>query len=243
MKPLKSNLFITTLLILISSTPLNSQLNKETIEIVELPNAGLYKQGAFTMKINIQSVDLMRFSFFVFPFKNVMFGLNTSFANFSDYKFSYLIPSVYGKVRVVEEKLNSPALSLGISTHAFATNEYVFEVFAPSLFLVSSKSFRNFLGICNFNIGFVYSFGVNSASNTSQIYFGSSQMILRSIWINLEYYKKFGGEKRLQDNLLNFSAEWVVATNVKIGIVIKDLLKNSNKGLIKKFLKIELGLK
>ncbi|MGB9851872.1 MAG: hypothetical protein ACPLPX_03295 [Candidatus Kapaibacteriota bacterium] len=243
MRPLKNRTFLSIVIFLISLNITIAQLNKEPVEIVELPNAGLYRQGSLSFRINFSRVDLLRFSFFLSPLNRTFLGLQTNYIFFSANNFHLFLPSLVVKYRILEEDFNLPALALGISTHSLSTNQYIYERFAPTLFLVGSKSFDNYIGICNFHLGYAYSFSFGKSEDKSLVYIGFSQLFLKSFWANFEFYKLVGGNTEIKDNLLNFSAEWVVAENAKIGVVFKDLLKKNPDFILEKYLRVEFGLR
>ncbi|ROL55946.1 hypothetical protein D9V84_09915 [Bacteroidetes/Chlorobi group bacterium Naka2016] len=238
----KNKFLLPVFIYLILLTPSFSQFSKETVDIVELPNAGFYPKGSFTMKMNFLNVNQMRFSFYLFPLNNTLLCINTSYIHFTNNKVLLFSPSFNFKYRILDEKINLPAIAFGLSTHSLSTYQYIFEKFSPSIFLVGSKSFMNFIGISNIHFGMNYSFQTSSSKEDGIIFFGISQNFFKSVWIGLEYYKKFIRKGNSIDNLLNFSAEWVVAPNAKIGFVFKDLLNQRNESLIDKYLKIEFGL-
>lgn len=222
-----------------------AQIDKETTEITELPNAGILTFGSYSLKTEFYPSGSLRFSFNFVPFKDAILSLRTYLIDLEN--FSTKFPAiVYFKYRLFNERIPTPAVAAGFTTHSFASqhsNYLPYYDFAPGVFFITSKAFENFLGISDLHFGFNYSLYIEKTKGAMLLYIGFSQQIIK-------YFRaSFEGSKVLDKGyssaiLLNFSLDFSIPCNFKIGIVLRDFLNNYNlNNSFNKYLTIEYKLK
>ncbi len=206
----------------------------EPIEIVELPTAGILPKGTFVIQSNFFSNGGMRIGFLLSPFSNFMLGISYSGTNIigsGEVIFQHL-PGVQIGFRFLDERINFPALSIGLSTQGFGyykKDVERFQTYSPGFYLVASKGFKNLLGIFDISLGINYSLEPKPSRRGINLYGGFSQFILRYLKLNLEYNSNLDettNDVMTRKGLLNFSTVFMLNPNVKIGLILKDLLGN-----------------
>ncbi len=225
-----------------------TQLEKENSCLVELPNAGLYNKGTTTLRTDFFSLGALRFSLNLCPFQNTMVTFSTLLHDIDNFHLKYL--ALYFKYRIVEESVGFPAVAVGLASSNFASKPnryYPLENWAPGIILVGSKAFSNFIGIFDIHFGLNYSFEIEDSNNSLLIYSGLSQQFFKIARTNLEFSicydeRTTGGLKN--KGFLNFSVDFLVSSNMKIGVAYRDLLGNLDlqRG-IKRFILIEYALR
>lgn len=230
-------LLISSLLSLLSFKAKATEPN----EIVELPTAGILPKGTFTIQSNFFNNGGMRLRFLLSPFTNFTLGISYSGTNIigsGEVNFQHL-PGVQIKFRFFDERITFPALSIGLSTQGFG-NYYKelerFQTYSPGIYLVASKGFKNFFGIFDVSLGINYSLEPKPNRRGINLYGGFSQFIFKYLQLNLEYNSTLDESNKdvmLHKGLLNFSTAFLLKPNVKIELILKDLLKNfrSNTGI------------
>ena len=224
-------------LLLFHFFPENSK-SAEPIEIVELPTAGILSKGTYAIQSNFFANGGMRLGFLFAPFTNFMLGISfggTNIVGSGEATFQKL-PAVHLSFRFLDEKTTFPALALGISTQGYGYYDsrlQRFQTYSPGIFFVASKGFKNFLGIVDFHLGMNYSFEPKPSERNVNIYAGVAQSVIDYIQLNLEFNSNLDEkttEVMQSKGLLNISLVFLVNPNVKIGIILKDLLGNFRNG-------------
>lgn len=215
------------------SLALASQFQEPT-KIVELLSAGVFSKGTYAIESNFFKSNGLRLALDFAPFSNLNIGVSfggTNIIGSSSITFQEL-PAVTIKFRFLDEKLNFPALAIGVSTQGFGpyyTGLKRFETFSPGVFLVGSKAFKNIIGIFDVHLGANYSFEPKPSARSVNFYLGMCQTMFDYFRVNIEYNANLDEHTKeimKSKGLLNFSIDISLAQNVKFGLIFKDLLGN-----------------
>lgn len=251
------NFYFFTLIILLlnigntySQSISGSNPKNEPRFIVDMPTAGVLSKNTYSIGGNLYAGGGMSLSFTAGIFTNFNFGLSYASNNVigdNNLEFQSL-PGINLAYRLLDEELNSPALTFGINTQGkgvFLNSIDRFESKSAGVYIVSSKNFNSFLGENALHLGFNYSFEPKVSDNTINAYLGFEQTLGKYVSVNFEYnllynepnnqvYKKNVG-------LLNTNIVVSPTPNFSFNFQIRDLLKaRVNQTGLSRILALEL---
>lgn len=207
----------------------------ETRYIVDMPTAGVLSKGRF----NVRSVfftdgGVALYSLFA-PFTNFNVGLSYSGTNIigsHDMTFQKL-PGFEIAYRIVDEKLNFPALTLGFNsqgTGQYFSSDKRFATLSPGFYLASSKTFTWLPGWIALHGGICYTFEQKKDMRLPNLWLGLEQSLGPWASANLEYNTNIdeGNHKYMtHKGLLNAALRVALTQTATVELQVRDLLGNS----------------
>ena len=235
---MRINIFIILLLvfnsILYSQGSAGETARFESRYIIDMPTAGLVKQGHYTFYASIYSQGGLMAELSAALFNNFNMGLSISGQNIvgtGDVTWQKY-PGIQLRYRLFDEKSYIPAFTIGVSTQGrgvYNKDAERSETLAPGLFLATSKSFIWFLGSMSLHSGISYPFEEKRNTNNPNIYVGFEQSLGKSLSFNFEYNSNLDDNNRKfidQRGLVNLGFRWAVANNLTLELQLRDVLDN-----------------
>lgn len=218
--------------------------------IVDMPTAGVISKGNYSINGNLYANGGVAANFTFGVFTNFNLGLSWATNNLigNENIVNQKLPGINLAYRILDEKLEFPAITLGVNTQG--KSEYIesndrFEVYSPGVHIVTSKNFNSFMGENALHFGVNYSFEPKPEVRKVNAFVGFEQTLGEYISINAEYnlltnevdndiYKKGKG-------LLNTSIVISPTSNFSFNLQFRDLLKSrKNNNGISRIIGIEL---
>jgi hypothetical protein len=237
----KSGIIFFLLFIIITQYRLISEEAGKTISlpesryIVEMPTAGIVPKNSFSIYAAHYSGGGIMGELTASPFEGFNMGLSMSGSNIigiGDVKWQSL-PGISLRYRLFDEKLEFPALLIGISTQGrgnFDNNNKRFETLSPGLYSTLCKTYKWLLGTVTFHFGLNYSFEVPPEYRMINYYMGFEQLFNEVFAANLEYnatVDEYNTKYKSKKGLLNVSLKFYVSKEFTIELQGRDLLIHS----------------
>lgn len=226
------------LLLSISISGSDSKFEPRTI--VDMPTAGILSKGNYSINGNTFPNGGVSLNFTAGIFTNFNLGLSFASNNIisNDNLESQNLPGINLAYRIIDEKKEFPAITLGINTQGksrYLTDIKRFETLSPGLFLAVSKNFNSFIGNNSVHFGLNYSFEPVPTKRKINSYFGFEQTIGSSLSVNLEYNLLLNEYDNLVykngKGLLNSSIKYSFNNNLSVELQFRDLLRSNAKNM------------
>ncbi len=206
----------------------------ESNYIIDQPTAGILRKGDFSVYTQ------------TFPQGGLLVGLSASpFTNFS-MGFSYSgtnvvgtgsvewqkMPGIQLKLRVLDERINWPAIVVGLNSQgreSYFEGSERFMTNSTGLYLAVSKNYSWVLGNIAFHGGINYSFDTPSDHRSPNFYVGMEQSIGSKGSLNFEFnptIDEYNKEVMSHKGMLNMSLRWSIYNGITIELHARDLLEN-----------------
>lgn len=215
----------------------------ETRQIIDMPTAGVIPKDNFSFDLINYSGGGVSFAFNYAFHKNFNVGLATSgegIVGSGNIKWQS-VPGINVKFRFLDERLNIPAMAIGLATQGsghYYNSSNRFSVFSPGIFFALSKNFRWEAGDLALHAGINYSFENPKDDFDINYYCGLEQSFSSRFAVNLEYNAASFERKLSQDinGFLNTSLRYSIGNGFTLQLQIRDLLNSDH---ISRFLGIE----
>lgn len=208
--------------------------NIEPRHIIDMPTAGLVQRGSYSVEMDFfQHGGLMvRINAGIMP--SLSFGISYG-ANHvigSNKIDPNPLPGVNIRLRLIDETLVGPALTIGFDSQG--KESYIeelerFTIKSPGFFVAASKNY-NFFGHLSVHGGLNYSLEDSDGSNALNMYTGAEKSIGDDISLVVEY--NFALNDARADAVgrgrgyLNTGMRWSFGGGFTLGFDLKDLFKN-----------------
>lgn len=243
----KSKFFVFLLLIFIvgnsflfSSSISGSESKFEPRTIVDMPTAGVLSKGNYSINGNTFPNGGIALNFTAGIFTNFNLGLSFASNNIisNENLESQNLPGINLCYRIVDEKKEFPAITLGVNTQGksrYLVDNKRFETLSPGLYLAVSKYFDSFIGNNSVHFGVNYSFEPVPTKRNINSYFGFEQTLGSSLSLNLEYNLLLNESDNLiyknGKGLFNSSIKYSFDNNLSIELQFRDLLRSNTQNL------------
>ncbi len=226
--------------LLFSSSISGSDSKFEPRTIVDMPTAGVLSKGHYSINGNTFPNGGVSLNFTAGIFTNFNLGLSFASNNIisNDNLESQNLPGINLSYRIIDEKKEFPAITLGVNTQGksrYLTDNKRFETLSPGLYLAVSKNFNSFIGNNSVHFGINYSFEPVPTKRNINSYFGFEQTLGSSLSINLEYNLLLNEYDNLiyknGRGLLNSSIKYSFDNNLSVELQFRDLLKSNAQNM------------
>lgn len=201
--------------------------------LTDMPTAGILNKGLVAVTNNILPDGVVITRLEAGIFEGVSIGIGYGGVNIigSGAPKWYKIPSAMLRLRLFDEDIRYPSLSIGFDSQG--KGEYVdslkrFAIKSPGVFASSYKSF-SMMGYLLLHASLNYSFENEDGDNFVNLQIGAEKTISSKVSLVAEY--NFG----LNDNsntlgegrgYMNIGVRWAPADGVALGLDLRDLLNN-----------------
>jgi len=217
--------------------------------LIDMPTPGVLERGFVGVTTDILPDGVVIPKIEVGVFDNVSFGISYGGANIigSGSPRWYKWPGVNFRVRLYDETLTTPSLTLGFDSQGKgeyfdSTSRYAIK--SPGLFASVSKNFA-FLGYLGLNACANYSFESGDGDDCLNFMIGVEKTVSERISVIAEYdfaLNDNGVNKYGKGNgYMNMGVRWSMGEGFTLGFDLRDLLSNKKwyAGAADRALKIE----
>lgn len=207
----------------------------ETRYIVDMPTAGVLEKNSFNVRsIFFSDGGVSLYTLFA-PFKRFNIGLSYSGSGIIGSKEPSFqkYPGIQLSYRIVDEKLNFPAVTLGANTQGtgkFFSDPGRYETMSPGIYTAVSKNFTWAAGWVALHGGFGYTFEQKKGNNAPDAWIGIEQSLGTRAAINIEYNPNFNETDEAffaNRSLLNASLRVALTPSTTVALQVRDILENS----------------
>lgn len=202
--------------------------------LIDMPSSGILQKGFVGVSNDILPAGVVVGRIEVGVFDDVSFGISYGGGNIigSGSPKWYKYPGINLRIRIMEESVKYPSLSVGFDSQGkgdFYDSSSRFQIKSPGFFASASKNFE-FLGYLSLHASVNYSLESKDGDNYLNLMAGFEKTIGKKISLVLEY------DFALNDNAtnlygngngyLNMGVRWTVGEGFTLGLDIRDLLSN-----------------
>lgn len=221
----------------------------ETLRIVDMPTAGIIPKNSFAVRTNFYNQGGLNLAFAFAPFNR--FNIEASYGGNGIVGSSEVVwqklPGLSLKYRILNERLNLPAIVMGFSNQGFGTyfrNDERFSTHSPGFFISVSKSYKTPLGYLGLHAGANYSFDSPPEHRSPNIFIGLEQSIGKYVALNVEHNFNFDDSDINyieSKGLLNANLRFSLSEGVTFETQFRDILQSQkNNNSVIRFFVIEL---
>lgn len=205
-------------------------------QLIDMPTAGIMDRGSVGLTAELLPFGTLIAKIEAGIFDNISIGLSYGGSNIIGsgepdwYPFP---PGVNFRLRLMDETVLTPALTLGFDTQGKGTyfkDEKRFQVKAPGIFAAASKNF-SLLGYLSVHGTVNYSvLEDKDGDNFVNLMIGAEKTLGSSFSFLIEYNFAFNDNSTNQfgdgKGYLNAGFRWSIADGVTVGFDLRDLLEN-----------------
>lgn len=202
--------------------------------LIDMPTAGILEKGIVGFTTDVLPAGVVIVKMEVGVFQNISFGISYGAANLigSGKPNWYELPGVNFRVRLINETLLLPALTIGFDSQGKGEefeNPKRYAIKSPGFFASVSKNFQ-FLGYLSLHGSVNYSLENNDGDNFVNLFVGAEKTVGPNLSIIAEYdfalndnaTSDFGNGK----GYLNIGLRWAIGPGYTLGFDLRDLLQN-----------------
>ena len=204
--------------------------------LIDMPTAGILQKGYVGVTSDILPNGVLIAAIEAGVFENVSFGISFGGSNFvgSGNVDWYKWPGVNIRLRILDEAILLPAISLGFDTQG--KGEYFdslgrYTIKSPGLFAAVRKNF-NFIGYLSLHGSVNYSLEGKDGDNFVNLKIGAEQTLGSNFSLIIEFDFAFNdnnspgfGEDK---GYLNIGLRWTVSKGFTLGFDLRDLRSNKS---------------
>lgn len=202
--------------------------------LIDMPTAGVLEKGMVGVTTDVLPAGVVVAKMEVGVFQNVSFGISYGAANLigSGKPNWYELPGVNLRVRLINETLLLPALTIGFDSQGKGEefeNPKRYAIKSPGFFAAASKNFQ-LLGYLSLHGSINYSLEKNDGDNFVNLFVGVEKTLGPNFSVIAEY------DFALNDNAtsvfgdgkgyLNIGLRWAIGSGFTLGFDLRDLLQN-----------------
>lgn len=202
--------------------------------LIDMPTAGVLEKGMVGVTTDVLPAGVVVAKMEVGVFQNVSFGISYGAANLigSGKPNWYELPGVNLRVRLINETLLLPALTIGFDSQGKGEefeNPKRYAIKSPGFFAAASKNFQ-LLGYLSLHGSINYSLEKNDGDNFVNLFVGVEKTLGSNFSVIAEY------DFALNDNAtsvfgdgkgyLNIGLRWAIGSGFTLGFDLRDLLQN-----------------
>lgn len=235
--------YILSLILLISCTATTlaqsyagSAAQGEPTMLIDKPTAGMLKKGSYAVTSDFFQEGGVLAGISVGVFEPFSFGISyggTSIIGHDKIKM-YPFPGVQAKLRILNESVKLPALSVGFDSQgkevyykADSLKRYTIK--SPGVYVAASKNYA-FMGNLSLHAGLNRSLEDSDGDKDLDVYLGIEKSLGKDISLMFEY--DFATNDNNSNALgegngyLNFGFRWSVAKGLVVGFNLKNITQN-----------------
>jgi hypothetical protein len=206
----------------------------ETRYIIDMPNAGVLPKYGYNINARLFRNGGSSLEFHASPFKNFIIGIAYSgnrIVGTGEPDFQG-IPGFEMKYRIIDEKLNFPAIAVGARTQGrggYVRSEERFMTYSPGIYIAVSKNFLWFLGETALHGGINYSFEARPEDRFPNLYAGFEFTVGPFASIIGEFNANLDDKDNNitdQQGLLNAGVRFSLNQNITVDLIFRDILKH-----------------
>jgi hypothetical protein len=204
--------------------------------LIDMPTAGILQKGFVGVTSDILPNGVLIAAIEAGVFENVSFGISFGGSNFigSGNVDWYTWPGVNIRLRILDEAVLLPAITLGFDTQG--KGEYFdslgrYTIKSPGLFAAVRKNF-DFIGYLSLHGAVNYSLEGKDGDNFVNLKIGAEQTLGSNFSLIIEYDFAFNdnnspgfGEDK---GYLNIGLRWTVSNGFTLGFDLRDLRSNKS---------------
>lgn len=232
--------FLSILVTFIITVPMFSQgtagaeAKFEYRSLIDMPSAGILQKGFVGVSTDVLPGGVLISKLEVGVFDGISFGISYGGANLigSGAPDWYKLPAVNLRVRVLEEGITLPAVSVGFDSQGKGLyfdqfNRY--EIKSPGFYAAAAKNFE-FLGYLSFHGAVNYSLESKDGDNFMNVALGVEKTIGTKFSVVAEYDFAFNDDNSVNfgkgNGYMNAGFRWTVGNGFTIGFDIRNLFNN-----------------
>lgn len=202
--------------------------------LIDLPTAGILERGYVAITSNVMPEGVVLGKIEVGVFNNVSFGISYGGSNVigTGAVEWYEYPGVNFRVRLIDETVSWPALTLGFDSQGkgkYFSDPGRFAIKSPGFFAAVAKNFE-LLGYLSIHGLVNYSLERSDDDKDLNVGFGVEKTIGGSVSLVVEYDFALNDNNPLSfgggHGYLNMALRWSVADGFTVGLELRDLLTN-----------------
>lgn len=202
--------------------------------LVDMPTGGVLNKGAVGFSTDFLPDGVAIAKIEVGVFENISFGISYGGANVIGIGAAewYKLPGVNVRVRIVNETLLLPAITLGFDSQGkgkYFSEEKRYTIKSPGFFVAGTKNFA-LLGYLSIHGTVNYSLENKDGDGFLNMLIGAEKTIGPSFSVMAEYDLGFNdnsvpnfGEGK---GYMNWGIKWSISKGFTIGLQLRDILKN-----------------
>ncbi|MBT8379457.1 MAG: YjbH domain-containing protein [Ignavibacteria bacterium] len=205
--------------------------------LIDMPTGGILEKGAVGLTTDILPDGVLVTTLEAGVFENVSFGISYGGSNLigSGKVEWYKLPGVNFRVRILNETILLPALTLGFDSQGkgvYNNDVKRYAIKSPGFFAAVSKNF-DFLGYLSLHGSINYSLEGKDGDNFVNIRAGAEKTLGSSFSLLIEYDFALNDNKSASfgdgKGYLNTGIRWSVGSGLTIGFDLRDLLSNKSE--------------
>jgi hypothetical protein len=202
--------------------------------LIDMPTSGILERGYVGVSSDVMPYGVLVTRMEVGVFDGVSFGISYGGENLigSGSPKWYKLPGVNLRVKLIDEALNLPSLTLGFDMQGkgiYFDSSSRYAIKSPGFFVAGSKNFE-LLGYLSLHASVNYSLEKNAGDNFVNLMVGAEKTIGKRLSLMMEF------DFALNDNTtnlygkghgyLNLGLRWSVGEGMTLGIDLRDILSN-----------------
>ncbi len=255
---MKKNIFLSFLFLMLLSVKILPQgtsgtdAKYESRNLIDIPTAGVLDKGVVGVSLDVMPLGVVISKIEVGVFDNFSIGVSYGGSNIiGQGKIDwYKLPAVNVRLRLIDETVTSPAITLGFDSQGKGTfnrdlNRY--QIKSTGFFAAASKNFE-FFGYLSLHGSVNYSLERDDNDKDLNLAVGFEKTIGKKISLVGEYDFAVNDNTGLSlgngNGYLNMGLKWSVADGFTIGINLRDLLDNkkinssrADRGIVVEYVK------
>jgi len=207
----------------------------ESRYIVDMPTAGVIPKYTYSAIAVLSGNDGIMTEISASPFTNVNLGISFGGsyllgANKAEWQ---RLPGFHLRVRLLDEKINLPAILLGFSSQgrgSYSNKSNTYQSISPGFFLAFSKNYYWILGNLALHGGINYTLEPEPESHIPNLYFGFEQSVANNLAVNMELNPNTISNKisnYTDKALFNTCIRWSVIPQFTVELHFRDILLNN----------------
>ena len=204
--------------------------------LIDRPATGILKKGFVGVSNDVMPYGVLITKIEVGAFEGMSFGISYGGENIigSGAPTWYKTPGVSLRVRIFEESLTFPNITLGFDSQGrgkFFRDQQRYAVKSPGFFAAGSKNFK-FLGYMSLHSSVNYSLESSDGENFVNMSVGIEKTVGQSVSFVSEYDFAFNDNADISfgkgNGYLNFGVRWSVGEGLTLGMEFRDLFSNKS---------------
>ncbi len=205
--------------------------------LIDMPTAGILDRGNASVLINFLPSGVMVTKMEVGVFKNFSFGISYGAANVigTGNPEWYKLPGINARLRLFNETLSNPAITIGFDSQGKGLYDDVlerFEIKSPGFFVAISKNY-NFMGFISLHAGINYSLEREDGDKDANMWIGVEKSLGDVVSLVMEYDFAINDNSARSwgdgNGYLNAAVKWSVGKGFTIGVEFRNLVDNKKR--------------
>jgi len=217
--------------------------------LIDVPTSGVLDKGNVAVTNDIMPFGVLITKMEVGVFDGICFGISYGGENIvgSGSPRWFKLPGVNLRVRLFEEEMSFPAITLGFDSQGkgmYVDSTSRFTLKSPGFFASASKNYE-FFGYLSFHGSMNYSLEHNDGDNFLNFMVGVEKTIGKKVSLLIEYDFAFNDNNSKDfgkgNGYCNLGVRWSLGDGLTLGMDLRDLFSNKrwNPGAADRAIRIE----